>query len=68
MEFKRGDLRARFSSDEAKVLVNFLARMKKLGVIRPDPEQGPGAYRFENLLHYLYICLEASRGRRASHS
>ncbi len=59
--FKRSDIRGRLSNDEARVLDNFLARMKALGVVRPDPEQGPGAYCFENLLHDVYFNMEASR-------
>ncbi len=53
----------RLSNDELKVLDIFLSRMKVLGVVRPDPEQGPGEYCFDNLLHYVYFELEASRAR-----
>ncbi len=60
MNFKRSDLRRRLSGEEAKVLDNFLTRMKDLGVLRADPEHGPGAYRFDNQLHNLYFEMEAS--------
>lgn len=63
IQFKRSDLRGRLTADEVRVLDNFLTRMKRLGVIRPDPEGGPGTYRFGNLLHYLYFWLEAKRAR-----
>jgi hypothetical protein len=62
-KFKRSKLREHLTSDQAKVLDNFLGRMKQLGVIRPDPEEGPGAYSFGNLLHYLYMKIEAARAR-----
>jgi len=65
IRFKRGDLRKDLTSDEAKVLDNFLRRMKGLGVVKTDPEGGPGAYRFDNLLHYLYISLASSRAQKA---
>jgi hypothetical protein len=61
--FKRGDIRPRLSSEEAKVLDNFLTRMKRLGVVRTDSEGGPGAYRFGNLLHLLCFRIEAESGR-----
>ncbi len=64
MEFKRSDLRGGLSLGEAKVLDNFLTRMKKLGVVRPEPEEGPGYYRFVNRLHYLYMWMEAERARK----
>lgn len=63
--FKRAELRARLAKEEEKVMDNFLTRMKDLGVIRPDLERGPGAYCFDNILHYLYFWLEAERAREA---
>lgn len=62
-KFRRSELRKHLTSDQARVLDNFLTRMKQLGVIRPDPEEGPGAYSFGNLLHYLYMRIEAARAR-----
>jgi hypothetical protein len=61
MEFRRSGLLHKLSGEEARVLDNFLMRMKKLGVVRADPEQGPGAYRFTNQLHCLYFEMEAIR-------
>jgi hypothetical protein len=58
--FSRGDLKEILSGEEYKVLDNFLRRMRELGVVRSEPERGPGAYRFENLLHLLYISMATS--------
>lgn len=57
--FQRSDIIGRLSPDERKVFNNFLNRMRKLGVIVPDEEGGRGAYRFRNLLHFLYFGMEA---------
>jgi hypothetical protein len=62
--FTRGELKGRLRNEEVKVLDNFLARMKELGVIRADPAEGVGAYRFVNRLFYAYFTLEAVRARR----
>jgi hypothetical protein len=61
MEFVRKDLLQRASTDEKRVLDNFLRRMKALGVIHPAPDGGPGSYEFNNLLHYFYFAIEARR-------
>ena len=63
--FKRSDLLALLATPEAKVLDNFLARMKSLDVMRADPERGPGWYRFPNLLHSVYFYLEANRAKES---
>ncbi len=62
--FTRAQALKRLASDEEKrVFDNFIRRMRKLGVITPDAEAGPGAYRFTNRLHYLYFCIEAQRAK-----
>jgi len=61
--FRVRDIRTRLTAEEQKVFHNFLTRMKKLGVLQDDPEGGPGAYRFANLLHYFYFWLEAERAK-----
>lgn len=61
--FKRADLASRLTHEEGKVLDNFLAKFKSLGVVSPDHEVGPGWYRFTNELHRLYFMLEAKRGK-----
>lgn len=63
--FERSEVRSRLSKEEARVFDNFLRRMTELGVIVPDPERGRGAYRFRNLLHYLYFWLEAERAKQS---
>lgn len=63
VQFQRGQGLKRLSTEERKVFDNFLRRMTDLGVIVADPERGPGAYRFRNLLHYLYFGLEAERAK-----
>ncbi|HOP78407.1 MAG TPA: ATP-binding protein [Thermogutta sp.] len=65
VEFRRRDLWPLLKDDERKVFDNFLARMKKLGVVQANPEGGPGAYRFTNTLHYLYFWLEAARAKQS---
>lgn len=63
IRFNRGELRERLSPSEGNVLDNFLTKMNGLGVIRPDPEGGRGAYRFVNQLHYVYFWREGQRAR-----
>ena len=62
--FRRAELVARLDAQERRVLDNFLNRMKRLGVVQPDPNAGRGAYRFTNRLHYLYFAIEAERANR----
>lgn len=61
--FRRADLLKALSADERKVCDNFLNRMRKLNVIIPDLEGGPGSYRFSNQLHALYFTIEAHRAK-----
>jgi len=68
IRFKRSDLPARLNAEEKKVLDNFLRRMRKLDVIRPDPDGGRGAYCFGNHLDYLYFWLEALRAKETRES
>ncbi len=63
--FTREELRKQLTKPETRVLDNFLNRMKGLGVIRPDPETGRGAYSFANALHHVYFVIEASRAERS---
>jgi energy-coupling factor transporter ATP-binding protein EcfA2 len=60
---KRAEVRSRLSEAEARVLDNFLTRMKKLGVLVADPEGGAGACRFANPLYPLYVAMEAQRAK-----
>jgi LmbE family N-acetylglucosaminyl deacetylase len=59
-EFQRGDVPKKLSEEEGRVLDNFLRRLVKLGVISKDPDRGPGAYRFTNVLHHVYFWMQAT--------
>ncbi len=59
--FQRGEIRKKLTSEESRVLDNFLNRMKELGAIVPDNTGGPGGYRFANELHRLYFFIESKR-------
>ena len=61
LRFKRSDLRAHLGTDEMKVLDNFLRKMRDLGVLVQDSEQGAGWYRFSSNLHFAYFMSEARR-------
>jgi hypothetical protein len=67
-EFQRSTVLKRLSSEEVKVFDNFLRRMSQLNVVSRDTERGAGAYRFTNLLYYLYFWMEAERAREMSES
>ena len=54
LRFQRGELAARLTQDEQRVLDNFLRRMRGLGAIQNDPEVR-GGYRFANRLHAVYF-------------
>ena len=58
MKFHRGELAARLTQDERRVLDNFLRRMRSLGALQTDPEVR-GGYRFPNRLHALYYWMES---------
>lgn len=64
--FQRSEVRKRLSGDEVRVFDNFLRRMSELNVLTKDLERGAGAYRFTNLLHYLYFMIEAAHARGSS--
>lgn len=61
VEFQRSEVLKHLPADKVRVFDNFLRRMSDLGVISRDAERGAGAYRFRNLLHYLYFWMEATR-------
>ncbi len=65
MTFKRADLLGQLSNEEARVLDNFLGKMKDLNVLKAHPEGGRGTYQFSNQLHRLYFFMEAQRARSA---
>lgn len=61
--FTKRDLEAALTSDEKKVLHNFLQKMRALQVIEQDPEAGRGCYRFTNEMYPVYIYMESMRSR-----
>ncbi len=62
-DFTKRDLEAALTSDEKKVLHNFLQKMRALQVIEQDPEAGRGSYRFTNEMYPVYIYMESMRSR-----
>ena len=62
MRFQRGELAARLTQEEGRVLDNFLRRMRNLGAVQTDPEVR-GGYRFPNRLHALYFWMESQLKR-----
>ena len=63
MTFHRGELAARLTQEERRVLDNFLRRMRNLGTLQPDPEVR-GGYRFPNRLHALYYSMQSQPKRQ----
>lgn len=63
-EFQRSKVLGHLNKGEQKVFDNFLNRMTELGVIVRSSEKGRGWYRFDNLLHYTYFNMEASRAEK----
>ncbi len=62
--FKKKDVEKKLNNEEKKVFHNFLRRMRELGVIETDVEQGRGAYRFVNEIYPIYIWMESERSRK----
>lgn len=63
--FKKRDVEASLNESEKKVFHNFLRRIRELGVIEADIEQGAGAYRFVNEIYPIYIWMESEKSRRS---
>lgn len=59
--FRRSEVVTQLTPDEAKTFDNFLARMRRLGVIVADEDGGPGAYRFAKDIYPVYLHVEAER-------
>jgi hypothetical protein len=62
-KFRKKDVEERLNEKEKKVFHNFLRRMRELGVIEPDIEEGRGAYRFVNKLYPIYIRIEGEKSK-----
>ena len=63
-QFSKADLLKRLSTEEAKVLNNFLQKMKQLDVIRQDPAMGRGKYEFTSELYAVFFWLQATAEER----
>ena len=61
--FKKKEIEKILDDKEKKVFHNFLRRMRELGVIESDIEQGRGAYRFVNEIYPIYIWMESRLGK-----
>ena len=59
-QFTRGEVRSRIDADELKVFDNLLRRLRELGIVEQDVDEGPGAYRFVNGLYPVYMYMESS--------
>jgi hypothetical protein len=55
LKFERADLKSMLTQDEASSLDNFLQRMKELGVIVVDDDEGPGSYKFASYILAIYL-------------
>src|SRR5207248_850898 len=60
IRFQRADALKKLGEEEQKVFDSFLKRMCQLGVIAREVEEGPGAYRFVNNLHFVYFWMQAT--------
>ncbi|MGW8256271.1 MAG: AAA family ATPase [Thermoguttaceae bacterium] len=58
-EFRKQYVEKLLDERERKVFNNFLNKMRKIGVIEIDADQGRGAYRFVNPLYPLYIRMQS---------
>ena len=63
-QFTKAELLGRISPEEAKVLNNFLQKMKQLGVIYQSPDMGVGLYRFTSELYAMYFYLQSSAEKK----
>jgi AAA+ ATPase superfamily predicted ATPase len=58
-EFHKQEIEKKLDHAEKKVFNNFLGKMRDLGVIETDTDQGRGAYRFVNSLFPIYIRMQS---------
>lgn len=58
-EFTKAEIEADLTSDERRVLHNFLKKLKELGIISQPSELPRGCYRFVNRLYPVYLFMEA---------
>lgn len=58
-QFSRQEISEVLSAEEIGVFDNFLRKMKELGIIVNDIEEGRGHYRYTNALYPVYINMES---------
>lgn len=59
VQFSRREISRGLTHDEIRVFDNFLSKMKTLGIIIDDREEGRGHYRYINALYPMYIRMES---------
>ena len=59
-QFTRNDVMGRLDKNELMVFDNLLRRLRELGIVEQDVEEGRGAYRFVNTLYPVYMYMESS--------
>jgi len=60
LRFDRATLKSMLTPEEAGSMDNFLQRMKELGVIVTDDDEGPGCYRLASYIMSIYLFLTFS--------
>jgi len=59
--FSKHEVETRLDAEERLVFDNLLTKMKKVGVVEPDPEGGRGDWRFANWMYPIYITIESQK-------
>lgn len=59
-QFTRNEVIGRLDRGEMMVFDNLLRRLRELGIVEQDVDEGPGAYRFVNGLYPVYMYMESS--------
>lgn len=59
-QFTRNDVMCGLDKNELMVFDNLLRRLRELGIVERDVEEGRGAYRFVNALYPVYMYMESS--------
>jgi GTPase SAR1 family protein len=62
--FRKKEIENSLNAEEKKVFNNFLRKMRDLGIIVQNIEEGRGSYRFVNELYPVYIWMESQNFRK----
>ncbi len=65
-KFAKKEVEENLDESEKKVFHNFLRKLRELGIIEPDLEQGRGTYRFVNEIYPVYLRMESERFRKSA--